>query len=225
MAVENVFNKNFPGSNVFEISLVRDTDPELPFYKDRYFFFCATIPGARTESGGRTYNKDGRITMKVDAQKLLAMATHLKWVVLRGEKAVGPYKIFSDSSNSQYGDGSKKQFYTSEWTPEGKSRMVGIAMKSGENKPTGYLTAPADAYAIAEVMELMAKKAIEMLMNANQNYVGPSKSNGSSNQNHRKAAPPTPPPSNNGVGDVTSDFEAASMGVMGGPMGDDDIPF
>lgn len=224
MAVENVFNKNFPGSNVFEISLVRDTDPDLPFYKDRYFFFCSTIPGSRTDSGGRTYNKDGRITMKVEIQKLLAFATHLKWVVLRGEKAVGQYKIFSDSSNSQYGDGSKKQFYTSDWTPEGKARMVGVAMKSGENKPTGYLALPADAYAIAEIMEAMAKKALEMLMDSNQRYVGPSKSqNPSTNtQNSNRNAPPPSPPSSK-VSEVADDFQNASMGMM--DMSDDDIPF
>ena len=52
----NIFSKSFTSANLFEFSLVRDDDPNLPFYKPRYFTFFSFIPGVQDQNG-RTFDR------------------------------------------------------------------------------------------------------------------------------------------------------------------------
>ena len=64
--LQNVFSQSFPGQSLFEVSLVKDTNPELPFYKNKYFCFLSLAPGVKGQGGQRSFDTQNKITIKTE---------------------------------------------------------------------------------------------------------------------------------------------------------------
>ena len=169
--LQNVFHKSFPGNNLFEISLVKDTDPNLPFYKNRYFFFVSMTPGVTTDQGGRSFDKNGRINLKTEVEKLSALGKSLR-AFARKQNQFGEFAIFTDSGKSQYGSGGVKSCFVGEHTGQNGKRTVTLACRAGQNKPFGlYLSSP-EAEAMADFIDVLADYTIRLELDGGINQVG-----------------------------------------------------
>ncbi len=219
--LQNILNRSFPGANLLECSLVCDTNVDLPFYKNKFFFFVSVTPGVQGQNGQRSFNKDGRITLKAEVEKVIALAESIElWAKGHG-KTFGNFSIFADTSKSSYnnsGTGTIKSCFISEWTPNAKDggqpdptkRQVYVSFKSGQAQPIGCGYSPSDALAIAHIIKKMADKALDLEFNSRTNSVGPANTppaqprqtnnqqGGYQQQNQQQGPPPNqqqgPPP-------------------------------
>jgi len=160
-SLQNIFSKSFPANNLFEISMVKDASPDLPFYKPRHFCFVSVTPGAKTDSGGRTFNKEGRITIKADLEKVLAISNSLKAFARGQGENFGQFAIFSDSSKSNFGGsgGGFKSCFVSEFVQQPKEGTnqkakvnVVISLKTSGN-PIGIFMSRPEAIAMADIFD------------------------------------------------------------------------
>jgi len=173
-SLQPVFQYSFPANNLFQISLVRDNDPNLPGYKKKHFCFLTLAPGEAGAQGGRTFNFTNKINLKQDVHKILGLA-HAFRAVARGQKAmIGNYSLFVDSSKSAYGGqgGSVKQVFVNDYIkkPQGKQndpntpgeRMVSLGFRIGQNQPVGLMFSVPDALACADVLEYVGKLGLRL---------------------------------------------------------------
>ena len=178
-SLQNIFSRSFPANHLFEVSLVKDTNPELAFYKPKYFTFVSLMPGAQTEQGGRTFNKDGRITLKTECEKLLSLSNSIK-AYARGQNELGQFAIFVDSSKSSFGvkNGGFKSCFASEFVQKSQQqngpdkKMISVSFKNGQSKPIGLFWSPPEALAVAYIIEFIGKKGIELEYEDRVNTVG-----------------------------------------------------
>lgn len=174
--LQNTYSKSFPGSNLLELSLVKDIAPDLPFYKPRYFCFVSVTPGMKTDTGGRTFSKDGRITIKADLEKVMALANSIRAFARGQGQTFGQFAIFADSSKSgfqaQQGQSNIKTCFVSEYkqdNPNGGTKTnVVVSLKAGQ-KPIGNFMSPCEAMAMADIFEFIAKKGLELDFEARVN--------------------------------------------------------
>jgi len=175
-SLQPVFQYSFPANNLFQISLVRDNDPNLPGYKKRHFCFLTLAPGEAGQSGGRTFNFTNKINLKQDVHKVIGLA-HAFRAVARGQKAlIGNYSLFVDTSKSAYaaqsGGGGVKQVFVNEYVkkPQGQQqnpntpgeRMVSLGFRIGQNQPVGLMFTIPDAMACADVLEFVGKLGLRL---------------------------------------------------------------
>ena len=169
----NIFSKSIPANNLLDLSLVKDTSPNLPFYKSKYFMFLSMTAGIQDQNGGRTFDKNSRITIKTDAIKVLAFANGIESMANQNH-VIGSYQIFADSSKSQFSgnNGIKIAFITEfEQTDNkgNKKRNVAISFKQGQQmKPVGIFVPPAEALAIAETFKFIAQKCMQLEFESRQ---------------------------------------------------------
>jgi len=159
--LQNVYHKSFPGTSLFEISLVKDTDPNLPFYKNRYFFFVSMTPGVKTDTGGKSFDKNGRVNLKTEVEKLSALGKSLRAFARGQGQKFGQFAIFTDSGKSEYGSGGIKSCFVSEYI-QNEKRSITLSCKSGQNKPFGIFMTSPEAEAMADIFDLIIKKAIDL---------------------------------------------------------------
>ena len=174
--IENIYSKSFPGQNVLDFSLVKDTTPDLPFYKPRYFCFISVMPGVKTESGGRTFNREGRITIKAELDKVLALSNSVRAFARGQGQKFGQFAIFADSSKSGYGaSGGIKSCFASEFTQQGKDgkpkNLISVSMKASGNPIGNFMTA-SEAMALAHILEFIANEGLKLDFEARKNSVG-----------------------------------------------------
>jgi len=175
--LQNIYSRSFPANNLLEISLVKDTNPELAFYKNKHFMFLSLTPGGQNDQGQRTFNKDGRITLKVEAEKVKALANSLR-AYARGQGQMGQFAVFADSSKSSYGGGGTyKTVFVSEFTQQGQQqgpeqKKIALSFKTGQNKPIGVFWAPAEALAVADIFDFIADKSLELEFQSGGQQVG-----------------------------------------------------
>lgn len=191
--LQNIFSKSFPANNLIEISLVKDTNPELPFYKNKYFHFLSLTPGMKTDQGRRTFSKEGRITIKTEAEKLLALS-HSMRAFARGQgQQFGQFAIFVDNSKSNFGNAGIKTCFVSEYNQEqqggGTKRNIVLSFKTGQNKPVGNFWSPVEAMAVADVMEFIAKKCIELEFESRTNAPMGTTNTQNNTQNYQSPSP------------------------------------
>lgn len=213
--LQNIYSRSFPANNLFEVSLVKDTNPELPFYKNRYFAFLSLTPGAQNEQGQRTFNKDGKITLKAECEKLFALANSIRAYV-RGQMQIGQFAIFTDSSKSNYGGGTVKtifagQFDQKQQNSEQTAKKIALSFKTGQNKPIGLFWSPAEAVAVASIIDFIADKGLELDFNERHNSVG------------NISQPQQQPPQQQSQ-QVVDNFSNSMMDNSAPPI-DEDIPF
>lgn len=171
--LQNVYSYSFTANNLFQISLVRDTDPNRPGYKRQYFCFLTLAPGEQGQQGGRTYNFSNKINMKQDVHNVIALA-HAFRAVARGQKAaIGNFSLFTDSSKSGYGQGGGvKQVFVNEYIKQNQQqtnqnmvaqeRFVSLGFRFGQNKPIGIMFSVPDALACADILEYIGMTGLKL---------------------------------------------------------------
>ena len=222
----NIFSKSFTSANLFEFSLVRYDDPNLPFYKPRYFTFFSFIPGVQDQNG-RTFDRSQKIIMKVSLEKVLSIAYSIKAVVNRYNQTVYPnYSIQTDSSRSAYGGNSGfKMCFCSEFTDKKNKRKISFSIKANQNQPFGITLEPVEALALADIFELVGKHGLKLELNTKRTFVGQNNNNNTNITENDSGFPPftantenhPPQQQNNNNSDVIDDVSRG--------FGVDDVPF
>lgn len=223
--LENIASKSFAGANLFEVSLVKDTAEDLPFYKPMYFFFISMTPGEQSQQG-RTFNRQARINMKCDVEKLRALSHSLK-LQLRGNPEA-QFAIFADPSKTQSGSGDTKSCFTGKFQNNKDNRWhITLGFKSGQNKPFGMSWTFSDTLAVCDIIDKFCDKCIELEFQRNTYSVGKPKQQNTGNT----SANSTPSNQNNQSNNVVDNFvegmnENTSGKGGGSPFpGLDDAPF
>lgn len=250
--LENVTSYSFPANNLFQISLVRDADPNRPNYKKQYFCFLTLAPGEQSQQGGRTFNFTNKINMKQDIHKILALAYAIRACARGQQQAIGKWSLFTDSSKSGYGQGGVKMVFVNQYQNQkdqnNPRNQVSLGFKTGQNNPIGLVFDIPDALALADVIEAIGKRGLQLEMRgASVSFGGGTQQNRSSSQqpqsgpfsdNQQGQKPQGQRPRNNqqdsggppnfadapparGPNDVQNNFQNA----MGGFSQEDDIPF
>jgi len=234
-SLQNIYSRSFPANNLFEISLVKDTNQDLPFYKSKYYMFVSLTPGGQTEQGGRTFNRDGRITMKTDSEKVMALANSLRAFARGQGQALGQFAIFVDSNKAGYGGGGGfKSCFAGEFTQKAQQqgqqdkKMVALSFKSGQNKPIGVFWPPSEAMAVADILDFVAKKCLELDFDSRQNSVGrtPQQNSGQQNsgQQNFQQSPPSQQQQDPTQGVVDNFGSAMNQNVDSAPQ-IEELPF
>jgi hypothetical protein len=171
--LQNVYSYSFTANNLFQVSLVRDNDPNRPTYKRQFFCFLTLAPGEKGQQGGRTYNFSNKINMKQDVHNVIALA-HAFRAVARGQKqAIGNFSLFTDSSKSGYGQGGGvKQVFVNEYIKQNQQqtnqnmvaqeRFVSLGFRFGNNKPIGLMFSVPDALACADILEYIGMMGLKL---------------------------------------------------------------
>lgn len=163
--LENVCSFSFPSNHLVLFALVRAT-PQQNIQqqnnaKPEYFSFLTLAPG---EGGAdnRTYNFQNKLVVKFSLQEISGLSFVLKsWANGLG-KAVFPYVKFARSANGQK--------MVSVWegqqqAPQGnqpKPRTVQLSIKENNNNPVSISLTPDQAFAMAETLQAMFAKGIEL---------------------------------------------------------------
>lgn len=168
--LENVVSYSFPANNLFQISLVRDADPNRKGYKKQYFCFLTLAPGEQGQQGGRTFNFSNRINMKQDIHKVLALAYAIRACARGQQQMIGKWSLFTDSSRSGYsqGGGVKMVFvnqFNNQKDQKNPRLQVSLGFKQGQNNPIGLIFDVPDALALADVIEGIGKRGLQLEMN------------------------------------------------------------
>ena len=161
--LEPIFSHSFTANHLLQVSIVKQEADQS--YKRAYFCFITLAPGTQNPQGGRSFDFNSRVTMKVDGHKIGALA-HAMRAYIRGQEAmIGPFTIYVDSSKSQYGQGGGGKSLLIQRTQNQKtnnSPMLTFFFKAGQNQALGFSMTPADALSAADIFEFIAKKCLEL---------------------------------------------------------------
>jgi hypothetical protein len=100
--IRNVISKSYPGSSLLDVQLIADEDPDLPFYKDKFFIFFSIAPGIN-DNGRRSYDTKNKITMKIDLFKFSTLAKSIKFLAMsknKDDEKKYIYSIFTDNGKT-----------------------------------------------------------------------------------------------------------------------------
>jgi len=165
-SLKNILTRNLPGINLTQISVVEDENADQ--YRSRYFAFIKGIPGEQSSDSptGRTYNYKGGINLKVEAEKIYAMASALR-ICAEGkyepyEKNFGQFEIFADSSKSSFGEGGKKNVKIGVMQNNKTGKFVITLSFLADNKKSIAYLSPYDAFGFAKVLEFCADKILTL---------------------------------------------------------------
>lgn len=161
--LENIFSYSFPANHLLQISIVKQISEQS--YKKEFFCFITLAPGSQTQQGGRSFDFNNRITMKVDGHQVTALA-HAVRAYVRGQDAMlGRFSIYVDSSKSAFGGqsgGSGKSMMVQRGETQKKEPAITFFFKQGQGQALGYSMSPAIALAAADVFEFIGKKCLEL---------------------------------------------------------------
>lgn len=237
--LQNIYSKSFPSQNLIDISIVEDTSPDRPFYKPRYFNFISISPGVKDQQGNRTFDRQQRIIIKCDYDKLFGLAHAIRNVIRGGQSN---FSIIADSRKSSYNNGSGgiKSCFPSIYSKQGQNneqiKMFSLSFK-GEGNPFGNSMSLPDGLGLAEIIQKIADKTMELDMDANTMAVGrvdqnsnqrPSQQQQSqqqSQQPQQSQQSQSQQNNNSSTDSVINDFEDAMGQTNGQVPTDDDIPF
>jgi hypothetical protein len=164
--LENIFSYSFPANHLLQISLVKQATAEQN-YKKQHFCFITLAPGVKNPDGSRTFDfQQNKVTMKVDIDKMIAMAHAIRNTVNGREAVIGSFSIYVDSSKSSYGQqgaGGKSLFIQrgqdKQQTPQ---PTLVLFFKVGQGAALGYGMTPSSALALADICEFIGKKGLEL---------------------------------------------------------------
>ena len=166
-----IFEQSFPGQNLFSVSLVRDDDPELKNWKNRYFCFLKMAPSSQNQDGSKTFDRTRAINIKVECVKIKALAKSIR-LYCEGKGQIANYRIFADPGKSGYNQqngvsGSTKSCFAGIYTPTAKqgsttppTPMLSISMQAGD-KPFGISCSISEGLAIADILDFIGDYGIE----------------------------------------------------------------
>jgi hypothetical protein len=251
--LQNVYSYSFTANNLFQISLVKDMDPNRPWYKRQFFCFLTLAPGEQAQGGGRTYNFSNKINMKQDVHNVMALAHALR-AVARGQKAlIGNFSLFTDSSKSTHGQGGAvKQVFVNEYIKQPQNqqgqqgageRFVSLGFRFGQNKPIGLMFSIPDALSCADILEYIGKMGLKLDASGASVSFAAKPPQGQPNvnppaQNYQTGGggygPPQGHPNVNTAENVLNNFQDGLSNASGpgpasppsvGDFGNNDIPF
>lgn len=161
--LENIFSYSFPSNNLLQISIVRQ--PSEQSYKKEFFCFVTLVPGIQNQQGGRSFDFNNRITMKVDGHQVTALA-HATRASVRGQEAmIGQFSIYVDTSKSAYGGGGQgggKSLIVRRGETQKKEPAITIFFKQGQGQSFAFSMSPAIALAAADIFEFIGRKCLEL---------------------------------------------------------------
>ena len=241
-SLKPIFSKSFPANNLLDLSLVQDTDPNLPFYKPKYFMFLSMTQGVIAENG-RTFDKNSRITIKADCVKIFALSNSIKAFARGAGPTMGQFQIFADSTKSNYatnGGGVIKMAFVSEFEQQIKSGgtkiNIAISLKQGNNKPIGVFFSQSEALAVSQIFDFIANKSLELEFESKNVNIGKVSNNFNPiqqlNNFNSNPQPNNFNPSQNQIPDQNQQLKQPNQQTQNkspnpnlNPFGDDDLPF
>lgn len=161
--LENITSVSFPANHLLQFSIVKQEAEQS--YKKTYFFFITLAPGVQSPQGGRTFDFNNRITMKVESYQIDELAHAIRTFARGQEGLFGPFSIYVDSSKSahgQQGAGGKSlmlQKTQTQQKPGGPppAPAVTFFFKAGSNAALGYSMSPYRALAIADKLAALSE--------------------------------------------------------------------
>jgi len=203
--LENIFNYSFPANHLLQISIVKQ--PSEQSYKKEYFCFITLAPGVQSQQGGRTFDFNNRITMKVEGHQVIALAHAVRAYARNQAEIIGPFSIYVDSSKSsfgQQGQGGKSLFVQrSVNQKQNNAPVIAFFFKVGQGQALSLPMSPAMALAAADVFEFIGRKCLEL-----EYARGPVSTQPGTYQNPSFASP-VPPPQSQSSEAVTDNFANA----------------
>jgi len=200
LALNNIISRNFSGINVFNISVVEETEPKE--YHTRFFMFIKAIPSGKSDTSptGRTYNSEGSVTFKVEVEKALALAFALKQYASGKGKAYDDnfdnFTIFADMSKSQYngGGGDKKSMIVKMGQNNKTNKsVINILFSQGDGqnkKVVAFFMTPYEAHSLGSVIEYLSFKCLDFELQGPGMIVRKPSAPKSTNQNNNYNKPP-----------------------------------
>ena len=169
--LEPVFSYSFPANHLLQFSIVKQEAEQN--YKKTYFCFITLAPGvSNQQTGGRTFDFNNRVTMKVEGYQITELAHALRSYARGQETALGPFSIYVDTGKSQYGQqgGGQGKSLTVQRTQtqpkQGDNRppapLVAFFFKVGGGQALGYSMTPYRALAIADKLDFLGKKCDDL---------------------------------------------------------------
>lgn len=159
--LENVFSTSFPANHLLQFSIVKQESEQS--YKKQFFFFITLAPGVQSQQGGRTFDFNNRITMKVDSYQIDELAHALRAFARGQEAQLGPHSIYVDSGKSAYGGGAQGgtgkslMIQKTQNQKQNNAAQVTFFFKVGSNQALGYSMTPYRALAIADKLQAMSE--------------------------------------------------------------------
>ena len=159
--LENIFSTSFPANHLLQFSIVRQEAEQS--YKKQFFFFITLAPGVQSQSGGRTFDFNNRVTMKVESYQIDELAHALRSFARGQEAQLGPHSIYVDSGKSAYGGGAQGgtgkslMIQKTQNQKANNAPQVTFFFKQGTNQALGYSMTPYKALAVADDLIELAK--------------------------------------------------------------------
>lgn len=158
--LENITSVSFPANHLLQFSIVKQEAEQS--YKKQYFFFITLAPGVQNPQGGRTFDFNSRVTMKVESYQIKELAHALRAYARGQEAAYGPHSIYVDSGKSAYGqqgasNTGKSLSMQKNANQKTNAPQVTFFFKAGTNQALGYSMTPYRALAIADEIEELSK--------------------------------------------------------------------
>ncbi len=161
--LEPIFSYSFPANHLFQVSIVKQDSEQS--YKKSYFCFLTLAPGVQSPEGGRSFDFNNRITMKVEGYQVTELAHALRAFARAQEVVLGPFSIFVDSSKSQYGHQGESKSMMIQRTQNQKQNnapYITLFFKTGRTSALAYSMTPYRALAVADKLEFIGKKCDEL---------------------------------------------------------------
>jgi len=160
--LQHIYTYNKPLANLFQISVVRQVTSESPFQR-HVFCFLSAIPGENTQAGGRTFNFQNKITMKVDYEKILSLANAIEAYATGKEAAFGPFTIYVDSSKSQFTSSSGgKSMGMQRGADKHGNPVVNLFFKTQTSQAIAISLSIADALSVAGVCKKIFARCFDL---------------------------------------------------------------
>ena len=189
--LETISQYSFNGSNLFQVSVIRQLG-ENAGYKPVFTFFTLA-PGVVDQNGARTYDFSNKIVLKVSLDKALAFSHALRMMVYGQQKLFGQFSIFVDGSKSKFNQGqgmNKSIMLFDNYDQQKGIRSISIVFKIGGGQGKSFICSPPDALAISDIVKEMVMEGIKVGNNLTK--VNVERSNIAS-QNQQVSAPATSP--------------------------------
>ena len=195
--LQQIFDYAYPSNHLFRISVVKDLNSNNA--KSPYFALISLFPGVIDQNtGNRTYDSNSKITMKQSILHLMAIAKYVKRLCrYTNQNFIGATTFMTDSSRSSYGGNEQKILFVSRGADKDNNMVISIGMKVGQGPAKVINLPPGIAEALTEVIECIAKKAVELELKENSersaNYINKN-NNSNVNNNINQPIPQQNPP-------------------------------
>lgn len=228
-ALKNVITRQMAGVNAIQISVVEDENADN--FKSRYFAFLKGVPSENSDTSptGKTYNYKKAINIKLEAEKIFALANALT-ICAEGkfdpyERNFGIFEIHADTSRSSFSDGGGKKSVRVSMLKNTKTDkfVITLSFISDNSKAVGYFS-PYEAVGFAKSLEFCANKILELEFCKNTGFMtqkAPIPQSNGFKPNPPQHQEQTPESGNSGNSSATSGFKEmfTSMPNMESPFG------